>query len=173
VNSELSHCGYQSECSHQWRQQKHGVELQWWRPAGHTLTSYPIILDSLCASNGMFGGAWNPETKVRDSRAKSRRTCQAVANEPYVLLARAAAERVGSSSEGSPNISPVNWVPPSPGSDRHDDAAPGPQAVIEPRLDLIETGTEFQVNRHGEDPRFEGSAIRVAANVLRDRVADV
>jgi hypothetical protein len=33
--------------------------------------------------------------------------------------------------------------------------------------------TEFQVKRHGEDSRFEGSAIRVAANVLRDRVADV
>jgi hypothetical protein len=45
--------------------------------------------------------------------------------------------------------------------------------VGEPRLDLIETGTEFQVKRHGEDSRFEGSAIRVAANVLRDRVADV
>jgi hypothetical protein len=44
---------------------------------------------------------------------------------------------------------------------------------FEPRLDLIETGTEFQVKRHGEDSRFEGSAIRVAANVLRDRVADV
>ena len=44
---------------------------------------------------------------------------------------------------------------------------------VEPRLDLIETGTEFQVKRHGEDSRFEGSAIRVAANVLRDRVADV
>ncbi len=40
---------------------------------------------------------------------------------------------------------------------------------VEPRLDLIETGTEFQVKRHGEDSRFEGSAIRVAANVLRDR----
>lgn len=44
---------------------------------------------------------------------------------------------------------------------------------IEPRLDVMETGTEFQVKRHGEDSRFEGSAIRVAANVLRDRVADV
>jgi hypothetical protein len=25
--------------------------------------SYPITLDSLCASNGVFGGAWNLETK--------------------------------------------------------------------------------------------------------------
>ncbi len=44
---------------------------------------------------------------------------------------------------------------------------------VEPRLDIVETGAEFQLKRHGEDPRFEGSAIRVAANVLRDRVADV
>jgi hypothetical protein len=42
-----------------------------------------------------------PGDKARDSRAKSRRTCQAVANEPYVLLARAAAERVGSSSRAA------------------------------------------------------------------------
>jgi tetratricopeptide (TPR) repeat protein len=42
-----------------------------------------------------------PGDRVRDSRAKSRRTCQAVANEPYVLLARAAAERVGSSSRAA------------------------------------------------------------------------
>jgi hypothetical protein len=41
------------------------------------------------------------------------------------------------------------------------------------RLDVMETGAEFQVKRHGEDPRFEGSAIRAAANTLRDRVADV
>ena len=44
---------------------------------------------------------------------------------------------------------------------------------VEPRLDLVETGTEFHVRRHGEDSRFEGTAIRVAPNVLRDRVADV
>jgi hypothetical protein len=42
-----------------------------------------------------------------------------------------------------------------------------------PRQDVTETGTEFQIKRHGEDPRFLGSAIRVAANVLRDRTADV
>ncbi len=41
------------------------------------------------------------------------------------------------------------------------------------RQNLIETGTNFQVRRHGEDPRFEGSPIRVAANVLRDRTSDV
>jgi hypothetical protein len=42
-----------------------------------------------------------PGDKVRDSRAKSRRTCQAVANAPYVLLARAAADSVGSSSRAA------------------------------------------------------------------------
>jgi hypothetical protein len=42
-----------------------------------------------------------------------------------------------------------------------------------PRVDLMPTGTDFQVARHGEDPRFEGSPLRVPANVLRDRRADV
>lgn len=41
------------------------------------------------------------------------------------------------------------------------------------RLDLLPVGTGFQVRRHGEDPRFAGSALRVPANVLRDRAADV
>ena len=40
-----------------------------------------------------------------------------------------------------------------------------------PRLDLLEAGTEFQVARRGEDPRFTGSKLRVPANVLRDRPA--
>ena len=41
------------------------------------------------------------------------------------------------------------------------------------RVDVLPTGTVFQVKRHGEDPRFAGSALRVPANVLRDREADV
>jgi hypothetical protein len=41
------------------------------------------------------------------------------------------------------------------------------------RLDLLPVGTDFQAQRHGEDPRFAGSALRVPANVLRDRAADV
>jgi hypothetical protein len=41
------------------------------------------------------------------------------------------------------------------------------------RIDLLSTGTSFQVKRHGEDPRFEGSALRVPAKVLRDRPTDV
>jgi hypothetical protein len=42
-----------------------------------------------------------------------------------------------------------------------------------PRLDLLSTGTDFQVARHGEDEQFAGSKLRVPANVLRDRPADV
>jgi hypothetical protein len=42
-----------------------------------------------------------------------------------------------------------------------------------PRLDLLAAGTEFQIRRHGEDPRFEGSCLRVPANLLRDRSGDV
>jgi hypothetical protein len=42
-----------------------------------------------------------------------------------------------------------------------------------PRLDLLSTGTDFQLARHGEDSRFAGSKLRVPANVLRDRPADV
>lgn len=42
-----------------------------------------------------------------------------------------------------------------------------------PRHDLADCGTDFQIKRHGEGPRFLGSPIRVAANLLRDREADV
>ena len=41
------------------------------------------------------------------------------------------------------------------------------------RLDLLATGTEFQIRRHGEDTRFVGTGLRVPANVLRDRERDV
>jgi hypothetical protein len=41
-----------------------------------------------------------------------------------------------------------------------------------PRLDLA-PGAEFQIGRHGEDPRFAGSGLRVPANLLRDRPADI
>jgi hypothetical protein len=41
------------------------------------------------------------------------------------------------------------------------------------RVDLLPVGTEFQVRRHGEDERFAGTALRVPANALRDRAADV
>lgn len=47
------------------------------------------------------------------------------------------------------------------------------QAYRGPRLDLLSTGTDFQMARHGEDERFAGSKLRVPANVLRDRPPDV
>jgi hypothetical protein len=34
-------------------------------------------------------------------------------------------------------------------------------------------GNRFQLRRHGDDPRFADTALRVPANVLRDRSADV
>jgi len=42
-----------------------------------------------------------------------------------------------------------------------------------PQQDLLHLGTEFQIKRHGVDRRFKGSGLRVPANLLRDRVADV
>jgi hypothetical protein len=41
------------------------------------------------------------------------------------------------------------------------------------RVDVLSSGTDFQMKRHGEDPRFANSSLRVPANVLRDRAADV
>jgi hypothetical protein len=40
-------------------------------------------------------------------------------------------------------------------------------------VDLLASGTAFQIRRHGEDPRFAASALRVPGNVLRNRGADV
>ncbi len=40
-------------------------------------------------------------------------------------------------------------------------------------IDLLPVGTEFQIARHGEDERFKNSALRVPANLLRDRPGDV
>lgn len=42
-----------------------------------------------------------------------------------------------------------------------------------PRIDLMRTGSEFQVRRRGEDARFRGTRLRVPAGVVRDRRADV
>ena len=47
------------------------------------------------------------------------------------------------------------------------------KAYTGPQLDLLPTGTEFHLRRVGEDPRFQESALRVPAGVLRDRLADV
>lgn len=42
-----------------------------------------------------------------------------------------------------------------------------------PRLDLLESGTEFQISRNGEDPRFVGTALRVPTKLLRHRPEDI
>ena len=42
-----------------------------------------------------------------------------------------------------------------------------------PRVDLQAVGAAFHIRKHGEDPRLLGSRLRVPANVLRDRAADV
>jgi hypothetical protein len=47
------------------------------------------------------------------------------------------------------------------------------KAYAGPRIDLLATGTDFQIRRAGEDPRFVRGPLRVPANVLRDRKDDV
>jgi len=46
-------------------------------------------------------------------------------------------------------------------------------AYKEHRADVPSSGSAFLVRKHGEDPRFAGGPVRVAANVLRDRREDV
>ena len=41
------------------------------------------------------------------------------------------------------------------------------------RTNLLRTGTSFQIGRRGEDPRFEGTPLRVPSGVLRDRPSDL
>lgn len=43
----------------------------------------------------------------------------------------------------------------------------------ESRTNLLRTGTSFHIGRRGEDPRFEGTPLRVPAGVLRDRPNDI
>ena len=42
-----------------------------------------------------------------------------------------------------------------------------------PPIELLPVGTEFQIERRGEDERFVGSKLRVPSGTLRDRAADV
>jgi hypothetical protein len=42
-----------------------------------------------------------------------------------------------------------------------------------PRIDVSRVGTEFQIKRKGEDPRFAGTPLRVPSNLLRERQSDV
>ena len=41
-----------------------------------------------------------------------------------------------------------------------------------PRVDLLPVGTDFQLKRRGEDPRFVGSKLKAPAGTLRDREVD-
>lgn len=41
------------------------------------------------------------------------------------------------------------------------------------RVDLLRAGSDFQVKRNGEDPRFASGPLPVPANVLRERSSDV
>jgi hypothetical protein len=41
------------------------------------------------------------------------------------------------------------------------------------RIDVLEAGADFQIRRYGEDPRFEGTCLRVPGKMLRDRADDV
>jgi len=42
-----------------------------------------------------------------------------------------------------------------------------------PRVDLQKVGSDFRIARDGEDPRFEGTSLRVPAKLLRNRARDV
>ena len=42
-----------------------------------------------------------------------------------------------------------------------------------PKVELLSVGTDFQISRHGEDPRFSIGFLKVPANLLRDRKSDV
>ncbi len=43
----------------------------------------------------------------------------------------------------------------------------------EKRIDLFKTGTNFQIERRGEHPWFQGTCLRVPAGTLRSRATDV
>ena len=42
-----------------------------------------------------------------------------------------------------------------------------------PRINLLRVGTEFQIERRGEDSRFQGTILLVPAGILRERPTDV
>jgi hypothetical protein len=47
------------------------------------------------------------------------------------------------------------------------------KTYVEEPIDVLATGTAFQMARRGEDERFAGSSLRVPAGTLRDRESDV
>lgn len=42
-----------------------------------------------------------------------------------------------------------------------------------PRVDVLSVGTDFQILRKGEDPRFQKTAVRAPEGILRQRMTDV
>jgi len=46
-------------------------------------------------------------------------------------------------------------------------------ALYSSRMDLFETGTPFQIERKGEDPRFAGTVLRIPDQSLRQRQSDI
>lgn len=42
-----------------------------------------------------------------------------------------------------------------------------------PRMDVLPTGTDFHIQRHGEDSRFKDTILRIPHNLLRHRPQDV
>lgn len=42
-----------------------------------------------------------------------------------------------------------------------------------PRIDVLRVGTGFQIERRGEDERFENTPLRIPKGVLRNRMSDV
>lgn len=47
------------------------------------------------------------------------------------------------------------------------------RAYAGPPIELLATGTPFQISRRGEDERFAGTPLRVPKGTLRDRLQDV
>ena len=89
----------------------------------------------LLGSNGVFGGAWNLETKhviAEQSHAGHAKPLQRSRTSSSLGPLQKASDPL----RAQPTYQPGSRVPPSPDSDRHDDAAPGPQAARHRRLDL-------------------------------------
>ena len=47
------------------------------------------------------------------------------------------------------------------------------KAYTKPRLELMGKGTSFQIERYGEDERFDGTVLRIPAKLLRHRLTDI
>src|SRR3984893_16748634 len=99
------------------------------------LLTRTISMRILPGLNGVFGGSWNLETTpvtAEQNHAEHAKPLQTSRTSSSLGPLQTALVPL----RGQPTYQPGNRVPPSPGSDTHDDAAPGPQAVIHRRLDL-------------------------------------